>query len=92
MSKKILSQNQLTLLPEASLAKMLVLPEIGKDCTERGLHFGASLPDSFAELNQDGFWLRMYQGCYQVTMEGSLETYLETWPRSGYNAGMGNVT
>lgn len=45
--------------------------------------FGLSSTESFARLNPDGSWSRMYQGCGQLTMDGSLEEYSETWPKRG---------
>lgn len=45
--------------------------------------YGQSLPASLARLDRDGCWLKMYQDCYQATLDGSLERFCETWPRSG---------
>ena len=45
--------------------------------------FGLSSTESFARLNPDGSWSRMYQGCGQLIMDGSLEAYSETWPKRG---------
>lgn len=44
---------------------------------------GESLQESFAKLNPDGCWERMYQGCSQVRMEGFSDEFLETWPTQG---------
>ena len=45
--------------------------------------FGLSSTESFAKLNPDGSWSRMYQGCGQLTMDGCLEEYSGTWPKRG---------
>ncbi len=50
--------------------------------------FGLSSTESFARLNPDGSWSKMYQGCVQSKMllggtGGSLEAYSETWPKRG---------
>jgi len=44
---------------------------------------GLSSTDSFASLNPDGSWRKTCQGYSQVTLDGSLETFCETWPRAG---------
>lgn len=44
---------------------------------------GESSQESFAKLNRDGSWLRTYQGCCQVSMDGFSDEYLETWPEWG---------
>lgn len=44
---------------------------------------GANLHESFAKLDQDGCWERMYQGCSQVRMDGFSDEFLETWPAWG---------
>ena len=33
--------------------------------------------------DRDGCWLKMSQGCCQLLLDGSLERWSETWPRSG---------
>ena len=43
--------------------------------------FGLSSTESFARLDPDGCWLRTYQGCCQLMMDGSLEGYSGTWPK-----------
>ena len=44
---------------------------------------GPSSPDSFASLDPDGSWRKTCQGYSQVTLDGSLERFSETWPRAG---------
>ena len=44
---------------------------------------GPSSPDSFASVNPDGSWRKTCQGYSQVTLDGSLEPFSETWPRAG---------
>lgn len=43
---------------------------------------GASTPESFAKLGPDGCWLRTCQGYCQVNLDGSLDEFSGTWPRS----------
>ena len=38
---------------------------------------------TFAKLNQDGSWSKMYQDCCLLTLGGSLLEYSETWPQAG---------
>jgi hypothetical protein len=85
MSKSAASTTceQLTLFVEVSPAKMSVLPDNGRDWTASALRSGQSSPVSLARLGPDGSWLKMYQDCYQVTMDGSLQTFSGTWPRAG---------
>lgn len=45
--------------------------------------YGRSFIESFANLNQNGFWEKTYQGYYQLTMDDCSEAFSETWPRSG---------
>ena len=33
--------------------------------------------------DRDGCWLKTSQGCCQLMLDGSLEAYCETWPKSG---------
>lgn len=44
---------------------------------------GPSSPESFAKLGPDGVFLKTSQGYCQQTVDGSLEEFSETWPRSG---------
>jgi hypothetical protein len=44
---------------------------------------GPNSPDSFASVDPDGSWRKTCQGYSQVTLDGSLETFCETWPRAG---------
>ncbi len=73
---------QLTLFAEAfpashtpSLVDVADLPTSGTS--------GPSSPESFASLDPDGSWRKTCQGCSQVTLDGSLERFSETWPRAG---------
>lgn len=45
--------------------------------------FGANSSESFAKLTQHGLWEKMYQGYYQVKMEGFSDEFLGTWPKWG---------
>jgi len=58
------------------------VPDSGKAQTTNG-GSGLSSIASFASLDPDGFWVKMYQGCSQLMLDGSLEGYCETWPRAG---------
>ncbi len=44
---------------------------------------GRNSTGSFAKLNPDGSWSKMYQDCCLLTLEGSLLEYSETWPQAG---------
>lgn len=67
----------------ASPARTLALPVSRQDLTEKGQRYGLSLPGSFAKLNRNGCWLKMYSDFFQVTMDNSLETFSGTWPHWG---------
>ena len=45
--------------------------------------FGKNCSESFAKLTQNGLWQRMYQGSYQVKMEGFSDEFFGTWPAWG---------
>lgn len=49
--------------------------------------FGESMPGLFASLNQDGLWLKTWQGYCQSLLPGFVEEdselYSETWPKWG---------
>lgn len=45
--------------------------------------YGANMLESFARLDQNGSWEKMYQGYCQVKMDGSLDEFLGTWPDWG---------
>lgn len=45
--------------------------------------YGENLRESFAKLGQDGLWLRTYQGCLQVSMDGFSDEFSGTWPQWG---------
>lgn len=44
---------------------------------------GANYSECFAKLAQNGSWQKMYQGCYQVKMDGFSDEFLGTWPKEG---------
>ncbi len=44
---------------------------------------GPSSPVSFASLDPAGWWRKTSQGYSQVTLDGSLARFSETWPRAG---------
>ena len=72
----------LTLFPEDSLVSHSPLQENAKAKATQET-YGEKCLESFAKLNHDGSWLKTYQGCCQHLMDGSLEKWLETWPRAG---------
>lgn len=45
--------------------------------------YGEKCGGSFAKLDRNGSWVKMYSGCYQVRMDDSLEEYSGTFPRWG---------
>ena len=73
---------QLTLFREDFHASRFQQPEIEQEKRTSDT-FGPKCTGSFARLNQDGSWLKTYQGCSQFLMDGSLEKWSETWPRAG---------
>lgn len=76
--------SQLTLFAEGSPARTSAMRGSGAGSKKvRGRDSGTSLPASFASLGQDGSWLKMCRGCYQLTLDGEWERYSETWPRAG---------
>ena len=56
----------------ANVWHLLTSAICGENCTE-----------CFAKLTPDGSWQKMYQGYYQVRMDGFLEEYCGTWPKWG---------
>ena len=75
------------------LAKSLCSAEVSlanrTAAQENALHLvtsvisGTNSPESFAILDPDGSWQRMYGGYYQVRMEGFSDEFCETWPTQG---------
>lgn len=76
--------NQSMLFVGDSPARTLALPDYEKASKGAGRPYGKNFSESFAKLNQDGLWLKMYGDCFQVTMENSLETFFGTWPDAGF--------
>lgn len=68
---------------EASPAKMFHLPAPERALGGGDPLFGLKCFDSFARLGPTGSWLKMYQGYFQMMVDSSLETFLETWPTHG---------
>jgi hypothetical protein len=44
---------------------------------------GLSLCESYAQLDPDGSWLKMYQDSFQLKLDGSSVECSGTWPRAG---------
>lgn len=73
-----------TLSAADSLAKMFpTLANVLEWVRELGLDFGDSSIESFAKLNPDSSWSKMFSGYSQLTMDGGSELFSETWPRRG---------
>lgn len=75
--------NQLTLLRAEPPARTCPSRGNGLGLRENEVPSGESSPESLASLGPDGLWRRMSSDCYQQTLDGSLETFSGTWPRSG---------
>lgn len=74
--------NQSTSSSQALLANVQALQEnVRANLTS--VIGGRNACESFAILDQDGFWLKMYRGCCQLTVGGSLEKYSASWPKWG---------
>ena len=67
---------------EGSLASQCPAPVKGKGRKTKG-GSGRSSTGSFAKLNQDGSWSKMYQDCCLLTLDGSLLEFCETFPQAG---------
>ena len=48
---------------------------------------GENSPELFAKLGRDGSWVKTSQGSVQVSLDGSLEEFCETWPKWGILSG-----
>jgi len=82
MSENTTYQQQ-NLFAEASLARMLASPATDLDSKENVQRSGVSSLELFAKFVPDGSLLKTSQGYFQVTMEGSLEKFSESFPKSG---------
>ncbi len=65
-----------------SHASPIASPECGKAPMTAGIS-GENSPDLFASLSPDGCWLKTYRGSFQLNLDGTLDAFSETWPRSG---------
>lgn len=75
-------QNQSKSLQEASLANLTVfLDSVWHLMTS--VICGTKTGELLARLTRDGMWERTWQGYYQVSLDGSLVEFLETWPKWG---------
>lgn len=84
MSKKLenTTSQQLTLFAEGFPASLTASQGNGKPAQTNGI-YGENLPVSLAKLTPGGLWLKMYQDYSQVKMDGTLEEFSLTWPKSG---------
>jgi hypothetical protein len=76
------ASSQLTLFAEAFPASPTPWLADVKDL-QTSATSGPSSSDSFASLDPDGSWRKTCQGYSQVTLDGSLARFSETWPRAG---------
>ncbi len=83
MSKKKISQNQLTLLQVEAPAKISQLPEIGKAWMERNQDSGLSIFDLLQSLNQSGWYGKMSPAHYTLTAETTSLPSFEGWMNAG---------
>ncbi len=74
--------NRLTLFAEAFPASPIASPALA-EVPATSATSGRSSPDSFASLDPDGSWRKTSQGYCQVTLDGSLARFSETWPAAG---------
>jgi len=82
MSEPSTTSSQLALFAEAFPVSRTRLLVDAADLPMSAIS-GPNLSDSFAVLNLDGSWRKTCQGYSQVTLDGSLERFSETWPRAG---------
>ena len=66
----------------ASLVSPIVSPDDAADHTMSAIS-GPNTVASFASFGPDGSWQKTCQGYSQRMLDGSLEPYSQTWPRSG---------
>lgn len=72
----------LTSCAEDSHASRTVSPAFVAQAAMNAI-FGVSSLESFAKLGPGGSWLKMCQGYSQARLDGSLDEFSGTWPRSG---------
>jgi hypothetical protein len=82
MSENTIYQQQ-TLFAEDSLAKTFPHRDSGLDSLVSGQLSGMSSTVSFAKFDHNGLLLKMYQGFFQVTLDGSLERFCGNFPKAG---------
>jgi hypothetical protein len=76
------ASNQLTLFAEAFPASPTPWLVDAKDLPMSATS-GPSSPELFAKFDPAGSWRKTYPDCCPVMLDGSLEPFLETWPRAG---------
>lgn len=74
--------SQLTLFAEAFHVNRTPLLADEAVLRTKGIS-GRSSVESFANLDPTGCWRKTSQGFSQMTLDGSLEAFCETWPRAG---------
>ncbi len=68
--------------PQVFRANLIQLQDVGEALVMNAI-CGLKQLDVFASLNPDGLWVKMCRGYCQLMLDGSLETYSETWPKRG---------
>ena len=76
------TSNQSTLFAEAFRVSPTALPENVK-AQVTTVTSGENLPELFACLSRHGCWLKTSQAFFQPNLDGTLDPFCETWPRSG---------
>lgn len=76
------SSGQQTLFAEGFPVNLTVSPALAEVPATSAIS-GPTSPESFAKFDPDGSWRKTSQGYSQVTLDGSLERFSETWPRAG---------
>jgi len=77
---------QMELFPTSSVAAGPVSPTASPEpakAAPTSAISGPNSPASFARLGPGGYWEKTCLGYSQLTLDGSSETFSETWPRSG---------
>jgi hypothetical protein len=80
--KSLINVEESTFFLVASLANPSLLQEKEKDKPMKDTS-GPKCSESFAKLNPSGCWEKTSGGFSQLTLDGRLEEYSQTWPKAG---------
>ena len=80
--KSLINAEESAFFLVVSLANPSLLQEKEKDKPMKDTS-GPKCSESFAKLNQDGCWEKTSGGFSQLTLDGRLEEYSQTWPKAG---------